>query len=478
MTDSAWRLLGLEPTRDASAIRRAYARRLKLTRPDEDAEGFQALLAARERALAEARRPLPEAWQEAEDEPGDAEYGPADETRGDPAGAAQKPKPEKESDGGTEVTAQVAAETGSKAPPGDALPPPPPLVRDLDGPAAPASVMPALLVRDLDPLPASPDAVPGAPIPLVIDIAPLEAGPAEWEEARALEANLPSFLRDGADSLTAWLTRARRLPAGPRALAEAALLRALFGLWRGPDGRITGKRVEATRPAILRAAPVFGWPREDAVLAARFDPRDAALATQILRDAIPPEPGDPAVVAVPVFPRGRLPLQAGDARAFLESAPHALTAYEAMRRQAPPPRRLSVYGLLAPHVWAVAHRRWGVALAALAGLWLSFLLSEAATRESGGRAIALGVLALFLWAGTAAATAFGADRIQIAAAARAARRAGRKGVYAPFERTTHLRKAGARLSGWGWLALVWGGSIAFVGPYFGLATMITTALRG
>ncbi|MGG3810075.1 hypothetical protein ABEV34_00230, partial [Methylorubrum rhodesianum] len=64
MSDSAWRLLGLEPTRDASAIRRAYARRLKLTRPDEDAEGFQALLAARERALAEARRPLSEAWQD------------------------------------------------------------------------------------------------------------------------------------------------------------------------------------------------------------------------------------------------------------------------------------------------------------------------------------------------------------------------------------------------------------------------------
>lgn len=477
MNDSAWRLLGLEPTRDTSAIRRAYARRLKLTRPDEDAEGFQALLAARERALAEARRPLPEAWQEVEDDPCDAEQGPADETPGDPAGAAQKPRPANEPDGGTEVTAERAAEAGSKAPPGDVLPPAVPLVRDLDGPAAPMPEVPALLVRDLDPPPAPPDPVPGAPTPLVIDIAPLEAGPAEWEEARALEADLPPFLRDGADSLTAWLARARRLPAGPRALAEAALLRALFGLWRGPDGRITAKRVEATRPAILRAAPVFGWPREDAVLATRFDARDAALATQILRDTFPPEPGDPAVVAVPVFPRGRLPLQAGDARAFLESAPHALKAYEAMRRQAPPPRRLSVYGLIAPHVWAVAHRRWGVTLAALAGLWLSFLLSDTAVEASGTRAVALGVLALLLWAGTAAATAFRADRIQIAAAARAARRAGRKGVYAPVERATRLRAAGARLSGWGWLALVWGGSIVFIGPYFGLAAMISAALK-
>ncbi len=90
MTDSAWRLLGLEPTRDASAIRRAYARRLKLTRPDEDAEGFQALLAARERALAEART-LPETERAAEDEPDEAEQGPADEPPGTPSGGAMSP---------------------------------------------------------------------------------------------------------------------------------------------------------------------------------------------------------------------------------------------------------------------------------------------------------------------------------------------------------------------------------------------------
>lgn len=453
MTDSAWRLLGLEPTRDASAIRRAYARRLKLTRPDEDAEGFQALLTARERALAEARRLPAEASQEAED---------PDVTAGQGEGVAGTASPD-------------------PGPADDlAAPPEPPLPRDADA-AASAPEAPALLVRDLDPPPArpdpaSPDPAPDAPIPLVIDIAPLEAGPAEWNEARALESDLPPFLRDGPDSLTPWLARARRLPARPRAVAEAALLRALFGLWRSPDGRLTAKRVEATRPAILRAAPVFGWPREDAVLAARFDTRDAAIVAQILRDMIPPEPGDPAVVAVPVFPHGRLPLQAGDAVAFLESAPHALKAYEAMRRRLPPPRHLALYALLAPHVWAVAHRRWGVALATLAGLWLSFLLAEAATKEGGGRAIALGILALLLWAGTAAATAFRADRIQIAAAARAARRAGHKGVYAPAERATRLRKAGSRMGGWGWLVLLWGGSIAFIGPYFGLAAMITTLL--
>ena len=106
MSDSAWRLLGLEPTRDASAIRRAYARRLKLTRPDEDAEGFQALLAARERALAEARRPLSEAWQDSERDSG--EEGPADEpAEASEAGAAGPGGARRGDDGWRSPTATV-----------------------------------------------------------------------------------------------------------------------------------------------------------------------------------------------------------------------------------------------------------------------------------------------------------------------------------------------------------------------------------
>ena len=39
----AWTVLGIAPTADLVAIKKAYAARLKRTRPDDDAAAYQAL---------------------------------------------------------------------------------------------------------------------------------------------------------------------------------------------------------------------------------------------------------------------------------------------------------------------------------------------------------------------------------------------------------------------------------------------------
>lgn len=53
---SIWSTLGVAATRDVGAIKRAYAIQLRITRPDDDPEGFQRLRAAYEAALALAEQ--------------------------------------------------------------------------------------------------------------------------------------------------------------------------------------------------------------------------------------------------------------------------------------------------------------------------------------------------------------------------------------------------------------------------------------
>ncbi|MCM5558061.1 hypothetical protein [Pleomorphomonas sp. JP5] len=62
-----WSILGIEPTDDERAILRAYAKSLKACRPDDDPEGFQRLVEAREEAMRLSARLAADPVEDSED---------------------------------------------------------------------------------------------------------------------------------------------------------------------------------------------------------------------------------------------------------------------------------------------------------------------------------------------------------------------------------------------------------------------------
>lgn len=69
MSDDIWEVLGIAPTRDRDTIRRAYARKLRATNPEDDAEGFMRLREAHDEAV--ARIDWDWMWEDEEEGAGD-----------------------------------------------------------------------------------------------------------------------------------------------------------------------------------------------------------------------------------------------------------------------------------------------------------------------------------------------------------------------------------------------------------------------
>jgi tetratricopeptide (TPR) repeat protein len=87
-----WAELGIPETRDVREIKKAYAARLKLVHPEDDAEGFQRLRQAYEMALAFGRWQAAEAAGQAEPVPSEAPWRPRVHVR--PLDAASSPPDE------------------------------------------------------------------------------------------------------------------------------------------------------------------------------------------------------------------------------------------------------------------------------------------------------------------------------------------------------------------------------------------------
>ena len=154
-----WNVLGVPPHATESEVKKAYARLLRLNRPDENPQGFQALVHARDVALAHARRIAAQRRRE----------GPAESAPDRPAAGEPPPPPLPES--------QVPQSKESESPP----PVPQPQATILQFPVK---------RRDADRLPEA--ASPPEPSPLSDPAADTPAPPPPAAEVEILPQQEPS----------------------------------------------------------------------------------------------------------------------------------------------------------------------------------------------------------------------------------------------------------------------------------------------
>ncbi|WP_157091461.1 J domain-containing protein [Methylobacterium nodulans] len=418
----AWTVLGLEPTSDIGAIRRAYARKVKAVRPDADPNGFQRLREARDSALRQAS-------------------------------------------GLRQVEAPLAPEAMISTEPLTGI--------DEDGPeAAPHEGGPAVSIR-----------INGF---AELEAAAGHWEKAQELARRLGSIAGSSWEAVDAVAYSAVLQEASTLPQGPRQEVEAKVVELLGRKGQPETGPMSQDYFNRLCPLVVQAATVFDWCHDDSVIHAVLGPRHGAAFLTLIREALfasDPKrqwPGSESGPEVIEF------LDERDARAFFEATPQYLSAYQSLRSRGEWPVWLDPFAGALPWLWALRRRRWITLLLILCALWIALGIAQLSDPGSRAYYVSpwFVILSVLLCLGLHLAVGLGADRIMMSAAVRASRAASRARLFDPVQREQFLREKG-RPIGWGALAFLLYISVVlkFVpfillfGPYVGIIAILQTLVR-
>ena len=520
---STWTVLGLAPTGDILAIRRAYARRLKETRPDVDPIGFQRLREARTDALRQAAylQPSVDASDASRtdatqtdatqtDAPGrDANRPRSDERdtpddvtrldtdRADPerivrlddttadrrdhitgldgtSGAGDTAEPD--GSGLFEIGDGRIVEIGDDGPDRTQTPE---RIRVLDDPldrrTDEARSADAIIeidetvgddtrtterVRILDETDPQPDR--RNDYQTIIELAPLDEGAADWAAAKSLGASLQTCLAPLVDG-------------GVDTRLYESLLRQAVALPRGPRQEVEAICLNQLSGALSGRAG--------------FDPKQAVrvgplLATAnsvfhwleddtLLTATVSAHEADILLLMLrePEADGPRRVLRMADAKAFFAAYATYGDLRDRLTKPGPIPPRFRLVPLVAPQLWALYHRRWLAALGFYVAASFGSLVTMGGLSKNGilPAYIAIGIAVSLMTFGGAS---FFGDRLLARAATRAVASADARGLFHPGGREAFLKKVHKPV-GLPYLCLVvaFGASLLMI-PYLGVILLI------